>query len=315
MSKIRLFFLIIGLLILVTPMVIIAQAAGESDIAFAPMGGTPTPTATEPAPTPTPTKPPPVRTPRPEPGGPSNPAVSVLLSTAGTMKPWLDAFLQEALFAYTRSSQLASSSGSKLADFNGIDFTPGSQAIKMKIIPADKSINQGEPIEIEFIPGKECVFGDKQACVATYQPSSKGNVIFISVHSGFGGEAQALRHALEGTKVTRADFSLKDIQKNLQNMARSIVTLQQGSRTVTNLQIETMARVPTRSIKEYFLTPIDEALAFAAATNPQLEHYLTPGETQIVIETCGWRVVGEPWAEGVKMTTAGVYLGIIQQAT
>jgi len=312
MSKFKLLYLIVGLLIMLGSVVVIAQASGMEQAALAPMGSTPTPTPTDP-PTPTPTNPPkPERTPRPQPGSPSNPAVSVLLSSAGSLGEMVDQLLQEVRSAFNRVPQAGSNASA--ATIEGIDFAPGSSTITMTIIPADKSINKGEPISIKFKPGKECVFGDKQACVSTYQPSPNGNVIFVSVHSGFGSEAQALRHALEGTKVTRADFSLKEIEANLNHMVGATVTLQQGTRTVADLQIKTMARVPTRSIKEYFLTPVEEALSFATEMNPQLEDYLLPSETQIVIETCGWRVVGEPWADGVSMTTAGVYLGVIQQA-
>ena len=66
--------------------------------------------------------------------------------------------------------------------------------------------------------------------------------------------------------------------------------------------------------QKHFDTPLKDALGMAALENSSLREYVDPDQIQIVFETCGWKMSGEPWAAGVSATTASIYLGVIQEA-
>jgi hypothetical protein len=197
-------------------------------------------------------------------------------------------------------------------NFSGIDFANRQKTITIQIIPSSRRVNNGKAIEISFIPGKRCVFGDQHACVFNYLSRAGGNVIFISVHSGVGGEAESLRHALEGTWLDRAAFSLGQARAAMKALGGAKVTISQGDTTLKGLSLAALARVPAARINAYFKSPIEASLTRAAASNPGLGKAFDPSQPMIVIETCGWKMAEEPWAEGVTNTTGSVYLGVIQ---
>ncbi len=197
-------------------------------------------------------------------------------------------------------------------NFFGIDFANRQKTITIQIVPSNRRVNNGKTIEISFTPGKRCVFGDHHACVFNYLSSGSGNVIFISVHSGVGGEAESLRHALEGTWIDQAAFSLGQVRTAMKALGGAKVTIAQGDTTLKGLSLAALARVPAARINAYFNSPIEASLTRAAASNPGLGKAIDPSQPMIVIETCGWKMAEEPWAEGVTNTTGSVYLGVIQ---
>ncbi len=194
-----------------------------------------------------------------------------------------------------------------------IDFSRSDLRITLQITPPNAQVNRGKPILISFFPAKTCVFGDHHACVHSYQTESGADILFISVHSGVGGEGQQYRHALEGTGLDQAGATLKQIQANLRALDGAAVTLAQGSRVVRGLVLAVNGRVPAARLENYFNAPIPQALARAAAADPALKPAVNPNQPQLVFETCGWKVKEEPWATGVTSTTASIYLGVVRQ--
>ena len=198
-------------------------------------------------------------------------------------------------------------------DFFGVDFGKDDHKVTIQITPRSQAVNQGKPILISFLPGKTCTFGDQRGCVYSYRAKSGATILYVSVHSGVGGEAQALRHALEGTGINQAAFSIRQIQANLQILEGSSVRITQGERTLDGLLLTHAGRVTAQKIESYFRAPLEQALATAAAVDPSLLPAVNPAVPQLVIETCGWKSREEPWAAGVTSTTASIYLGIIRK--
>ncbi len=199
-------------------------------------------------------------------------------------------------------------------DFYGIDFSNHKKWVSLQIQPADTGINRGKPIFISFIPGQRCNFGDHHACINTFTTQKNGTVIFITVHSGVGGEAQVFRNALEGTGINRAAFPLQRVQANLKALLGAEVALAQGDKMLGGLKLVAVTRIPASSLATYFNTPLDQDLALAASIDPSLVDGIDPGQPQLIFETCGWKMAGEPWAAGVSSTTASIYLGVVQKA-
>jgi len=209
-------------------------------------------------------------------------------------------------------SSLASSAPT--LNFYGIDFNDHDQRVRIQIIPPNKKVNNGKPIVISFVPGDRCQFGDGRACVSGYIAESLSEVDFLTVHSGVGGEAQAFRHAVEGSGENQAGFTLKQVLANLRQLAGAEVVIIQGGQVYTGFRLAAVSRIPATSLKAYFREPIQSALDTAAALDPALAPFLNAAQPQLIFETCGWKMPGEPWAPGVTGTSASVYLGVIQKA-
>ena len=197
-------------------------------------------------------------------------------------------------------------------EFYGIDFSHNQLRIIITITPPDDRINQGKPIVIPIFPSEECEFGDKTACVNAYKPTEHGNVIFLSVHSGVGGEAQRFRHAIEGTGINQAGYDLVEVMARMNALNGADVTIQQDEVEIGGFKLVTTGRVPANSLQHYFNSPVTEALYQAASYNPGLIDNISSDTYQLVIETCGWKMPGEPWAPQVTQTSASIYLGVIQ---
>ncbi len=196
--------------------------------------------------------------------------------------------------------------------FYGIDFAPGAEEITLRFWPASDTLNRGHPIKVRFLPGETCVFGDHYGCVNHFFSAADSEVIWISVHSGVGGEGQELRNSLEGTGINSAGFSLNQTLLNLDELKNSSITLQQGQMTIDLPTVTAAARIPAGQVAEYLSLPYDQALATAFAKNPDSLERIQSGQTTLVIETCGWRMPGEPGNWLVADTTASIYLGVIQ---
>jgi len=198
-------------------------------------------------------------------------------------------------------------------DFYGIDFTRAGKRIRIKIIPKDRRVNAGMPIIISFLPGEKCNYGDRHACVITYQPTSDSRVIFATTHSGVGGEAEEFRYAVEGMGLNRSGFSLAHVHANLRALNGAEVIISQASFEIKGLKLVAAGRVPATGINRYFSMPIERALETAASLDPALQKFIKPDQLQLVFETCGWKIPEEPWAKSVTSTTGSVYLGVIQK--
>jgi hypothetical protein len=169
------------------------------------------------------------------------------------------------------------------------------------------------PIIISFLPGEKCNYGDRHACVSTYQPTSDSSVIFATTHSGVGGEAEEFRYAVEGMGLNRSGFSLARVHANLRALNGAEVIISQASFEIKGLKLVAAGRVPATGINRYFSMPIERALETAASLDPALKKFTKPDQLQLVFETCGWKIPEEPWAKSVTSTTGSVYLGVIQK--
>jgi hypothetical protein len=194
----------------------------------------------------------------------------------------------------------------------GLQFNNPDQYISIEIYPQSPEINGGKPIRLKIKPGNTCQFGEKQVCVYAYKRTQEQNVIFISIHSGVGGEAQRLRHAIEGTGINRASLPLKKVKRNLTLFTGSKVIMKQGNKILDNLVLQGMNRIPASDVQAYFSQPIENILDFAMRLDPELEKSIRPSIPIIIIETCGWKMPGEPKGPGISDTTGSVYMSIIQ---
>ena len=193
-----------------------------------------------------------------------------------------------------------------------IDFSPSRNRITITIQPPDERVNKGKPIVIRFYPGEKCKFGDKRGCVVEYQPDELSKVLFVSIHSGVGGQGQRLRNAFEGTGLNRAKYKIERVSENLEALSGAKVTIAQGDVEISGLRLMIAARLPGSVMEEYFDFPAQEALATAATFESNLADYVMPGQPQLVIETCGWRMPGEEADAVTKDTAASIYLVVIQ---
>lgn len=195
-----------------------------------------------------------------------------------------------------------------------VDFGNQKDWVRIKIFPTSRRVNNGQPIVLKFLPGEHCTFGDHHACVATFQTPGEAQIIWLTIHSGVGGEGQPFRNAVEGTGINEAAYSLQKTLTNLQILTGSKVVISQGTSTARGLQLQATARIPGSMLQGYFNTPLENTLDFSSQVAPQLLSLSHPAQPIIVFETCGWRIAGQPWFPGTSDTTASVYLGIIQQA-
>ena len=192
-----------------------------------------------------------------------------------------------------------------------VDFTPGSTRITLEISPANQKMNNGKPFKVKVLPGKSCIFGDKYACVYAFKHNSHSSIIFLTVHSGVGGDAQKFRHIIEGTGINRTGLKLSQIKSNMEKLEGSLVAISQSDQPPISSVIEHITRIPAKDIKQYFSLPVEETIGFASKIDPELDQVFQPGVLYIVLETCGWKLAGEPWAPGVSATTGSVYLSVI----
>jgi hypothetical protein len=196
-----------------------------------------------------------------------------------------------------------------ISDWHGIDFSPGAQQITLRITPPDQRINAGRTLELAFLPSDRCEFGDGQACVYPFLTNRSKRVIFTSIHSGVGGEGEIFRHALEGTGFNRGLFSPEKILENALTLAGAQVTLKQGNLIRSDFKLVRVIRIPPGKLDAYYASPVEDTLGFALDSG--LLEVQDLNQDLLVLETCGWRLPGEAWANGVSDTTGSVYLVLI----
>ena len=191
----------------------------------------------------------------------------------------------------------------------GLDFSPTSQPISIKIY-AEK--NQGDrdlPIEISFIPDEHCEFGDGSACIYPLHDSTGKQIILASVHSGVGGEAEAFRDFLEGTGFNQGYYQLAQVTRNSQSLQGSAVEISQAGQMHTGLQLIKILRIPPEHLDAYMALPVERTFSFAVEINgvdPEIFD-----QTLLIFETCGWQLPDEDPIDGHTITSSSVYLGII----
>jgi hypothetical protein len=195
--------------------------------------------------------------------------------------------------------------------FYGFDLSDTSQTVRLSIMQRNASLNFGHALELAFRPGWPCEFGDQRACLSLH---GGGRWLLATVHSGIGGEAEALRRALEGTGLNQAAFSLETVQSLLDSLPGTPVYLWQGGDRAgerASLQVLAAVRIPAGKVEAYYRLPVDAALARAAEDNPSLAQALSSGQPLLIIETCGWRHPQDPRVPGLPDTSASVYLVVI----
>lgn len=195
--------------------------------------------------------------------------------------------------------------------YEGTDLTPGSARVHISILPDNRRVNSGKPVDLDFLPAGRCPFGDQRACTAAYYQNGLTPVTFVSVHSGLGGEAEALRRALEGTGFDTASATLPQVFDRMKALTGSAVQIQQQEHQSAGYQVASVVRVPASRLKYYLSLPLEEALALAAELQPNLAPLFASGQPLLVLETCGWRIPGEPWPGGLSDTSASIYLVFI----
>jgi hypothetical protein len=197
-------------------------------------------------------------------------------------------------------------------DFYGVDFANPEHWVRIYIYPADRRVNQGRPIVLAFIPGNTCQYGDRRACVTAYTTASGAEVTFLSIHSGSGGEAEAFRQAVEGAGLHSPGYTLKKARSNLAALTGAEVVIVQGKRRTTGFRLAAARRIPAGRVQAYFEQPASAALTFAAEQEPGLQVFVDPSEPLLVFETCGWKMPGEPGAQGLPAASASAYIVVIE---
>jgi hypothetical protein len=194
----------------------------------------------------------------------------------------------------------------------GIDFAIKNKPIFITFLPRDPKINRGKSITIRFRPGETCAWGEKRACVYSFKSTVGQDIIFITVHSGVGGEAQGFRNAIEGTGINGAKYSLEQTMDNMESLTGSEVLIRQGDNKILNLSFTGMIRIPSISLTNYINLPVEESIDYAFSIPSSFTQEINPSIPMIIIETCGWRMRGEAKTPGISPTSSSIYLGIIQ---
>jgi hypothetical protein len=192
--------------------------------------------------------------------------------------------------------------------FHGLNLSDQDQEMRVIFDTEGLGFNRGRPLAVAFRPGWPCEYINHRACVNL---ARGGQVILVTVHSGVGGEAQALRHALEGTGIDSAAYSLDHIQRTLDGLPGMTAVLEQDSTHLEDLRVLAAARVPAPQVADYFSRSLDSALDLAAEYSPALVAALDSDQPLLIIETCGWKHPAEPWPAGMLATSAAIYLIVI----
>jgi hypothetical protein len=195
-------------------------------------------------------------------------------------------------------------------NFIPFDFENGAAPITIVVDPKKSQNKDEDLVKIKFLPGDHCIFGDGHACVSEFTFPEGNKIIFVSVHSGMGGEADALRDLFEGTGINQALYNKDEVLHNLKTLKGSEIRVKQGDQKITGLSLQAVARISPEDFSTYTKLPAQEALDFAVqylSIDPELFK-----KDLLIIETCGWRLPDAPEIEGLKDTSSSVYLGFVQ---
>lgn len=195
-------------------------------------------------------------------------------------------------------------------NFIPVDFEQGAGPITIVVDPKKSQNSFENPIKIKFLPGDHCIFGDGHACVSQFTSPGGSKIIFMSVHSGMGGEADALRDLFEGTGINQGLYNKDEVLHNLKTLKGSEIRVKQGDQKITGLALQGVARISPEYYLTYTKLPVREALDFAIqhlSLDPELFK-----QDLLIIETCGWRLPDELEVDGLKDTSNSVYLAFVQ---
>ena len=193
--------------------------------------------------------------------------------------------------------------------FEAVNFSPGAGKVSLRIFPKDEIFSSDQPVVISFLPGDRCVFGDGRACIYEFETAGGAKVVFASVHSGLGAEAEIFRDLVEGTGMHQALYDDEKIRQRLQSLAGAKIKVTQGETQIDGLSLSTVVRIPPEHMADYMQTPVEELLDFAVEINALDPDLLS--QDLLVFETCGWRLPGETPVPGVPDTSTSVYLSVI----
>jgi hypothetical protein len=197
--------------------------------------------------------------------------------------------------------------------FGGIDFSSGSPQVTLDLIPNDELGSTNQPVKVSFFPGEHCAFGEGIACTYVFPSSRDPKVVFVSVHSGIGGDADSLRDLVEGTNFNQGKYSSNEVQHRIEMLVGSKINLSQGEEAVQGLTLLSIIRVPPENINEYRQLPVEYTLDYAAGLTSLDQSFFD--QDLLVIETCGWRLPDDMEVEGWANTSYSVYLALIGLVT
>lgn len=193
--------------------------------------------------------------------------------------------------------------------FSDINFQEGSPSVTILINPDIVQNHAITPVEITFLPGKQCNFGDGYACINEFMTSTSNRITFVSVHSGYGGEGDALRNLFEGTGINMGLFEPGKVLNIIQSLTGTAVEINQGDKKIEGLKLTSVTRIPPEHFTAYTALPIEKGLDYAVQNN--LIDPALLNQDLLIIETCGWLLPGEIQIEGLKATSNSVYLAVV----
>jgi hypothetical protein len=184
--------------------------------------------------------------------------------------------------------------------------------LHIRIKPDTQRITAGKVIELNLRIAGDCQFEDGTACVNFYQDGRGSEIAFVTVHSGIGGDGQALRNAFEGTGLDQANLTLRQVRQNLRGLLGSPVKISTGE-DEKSLTVVAVARIPADQVRAYMKLPVSQALAFASQLDPEFLAAIPGNSSLIVLETCGWRMPGERGGENLPATSASIYIVVLAE--
>ncbi len=159
----------------------------------------------------------------------------------------------------------------------------------------------GSPaIRVGFFPGSQCQYGNQHGCASLHE---SGRHALFTVHSGWGGAGEALRHALEGSGIDRARLNLEQTRQRPQALTGTSVEMRRGDWIVA-----AAVRIPPEGMPAYFTAPFSQALRQLAEQDSQLLAVIQSGQRVVFLETCGWRNPQETTSELISATSGSIYL-------
>jgi hypothetical protein len=196
--------------------------------------------------------------------------------------------------------------------FEKIDFSSAGEPITIMILPDSDYSRHSQPIEITFLPDEQCIYGDGKACVYSFFSNHGKQVLFASVHSGVGGEGEIFRSVIEGTGINQGLHTAHQVSDNINSLTGSQVTILQAGVEFNGLELMAIIRVPPEQMQAYLALPVEKTLDFIVELKVLYPEVLN--QDLLVIETCGWRLPGEPRYSGLSDTSGSIYLGIMRIA-
>lgn len=191
-----------------------------------------------------------------------------------------------------------------------IDISPAGERITVQIQQKVDNPHSGRSVEVSFLPGEQCVFGDGRACMYYFDDSSNNRVILASVHSGTGGEGEVFRDFIEGTGINLGLYTTEQVTNNIQSLIGSEIHINQGETIISGLVLHEIVRIPAAYIETYLSLPVDQTLTLVEEiTGGRLDIF---NQDLFILETCGWRLPDENHLSDYPNSMQSIYLGIFR---